>query len=112
MCGCIGLDCLGQPIDTPHVHRPELLAQICGQNQGSPITGHTLQKLAKAENGLFKSAASDTRKIIILNKADTRESMNQGEETGKAILRDKTADLCLITCFSDAVTPVKMKLSG
>ncbi len=110
--GCIGLDCLGHPLDTPHVHRPELLAQISGQDQGSPITGHTLQKLAKAENGLFKSATSDTRKVIILNKADTRESINQGEKTGKAILRDKTADLCLVTCFSDTTTPVKIKLPG
>ncbi|MCG8633118.1 MAG: putative selenium-dependent hydroxylase accessory protein YqeC [Desulfobacterales bacterium] len=109
--GCIGLDCLGRPLDETHVHRPGLLAEITGQAQGDPITEQTLVRLAESDQGLFKSSAKGMTGTIILNKADTPGRVQQGAAVA-AQCRGKTrAGLCLITSFMDAGNPVKQSIS-
>jgi probable selenium-dependent hydroxylase accessory protein YqeC len=68
--GFLGLDCLGTPVAADTVHRHELFARLVGAAPGEAITAAHLAALAGAENGLFKAAPPDARRIVILNKAD------------------------------------------
>jgi probable selenium-dependent hydroxylase accessory protein YqeC len=111
MVGCIGLDCLGHPLDETVVHRPELLAEIAGQALGDPVTDQTLICLAESDQGLFKSAGKGTARTIVLNKADTQELVEQGTAVGTACLQKDSAGLCLVTSFMDADDPVKQNLT-
>ncbi len=107
--GCIGLDCLGLPLDDSHVHRPELLAGLAGQAVGNPITDQTLISLAESVQGLFKSAGKTMARTMVLNKADTRQLVEQGTAIGAACLKNAGPDSCLVTSLTDAENPVKQK---
>ncbi len=110
--GCIGLDCLGMPLDDTHVHRPELLADLARQAAGDPITEQTLVSLIESDQGLFKSAGKRMVRTIVLNKADTPELVQQGVTLDACCLKNARADYCLVTSFTDAKHPVKQKLSA
>ncbi len=109
--GSIGLDCLGTPLDNAHVHRPEILAELSGQQIGKPVTESTLLPLIASGGGMFKSTEPDMEKILILNKADTPRLVEQGKSLGRKILSQGLADICLVTCLSNGKTPVIHKIT-
>jgi len=86
MCGIIGIECLGKPMDTSTVHRPGCFTQTTGLKKNEIITPETLSKLCLAKNGLFKNAPDRSSKIIILNKADTKEQIQSARETAWKVL--------------------------
>ncbi len=109
--GCIGLDGLDSPLDAPHVHRPEILATLSGQQMGDPVTAGTLILLAASHQGIFKSATPDMDRILLLNKADTPQLTEQGKSLGRNIIALDLADLCLVTCFLKMEDPVCHRLA-
>ena len=68
--GVVGLDCLGRPMDGATVHRPERFQAVTGCPMGAPIRPAHIVALARAPEGLFKSAPPGSRTILLLNKAD------------------------------------------
>ncbi len=106
--GCIGLDCLGTPLDETHAHRPQLLADLSGQPLGQPITQDTLTCLLAAPNGLFKSTVA-AKKLLVLNKADTPELIQKGEALSLEAIGKGLADMALVTCLGDENHPVRSK---
>jgi len=68
--GVVGLDCLGQPMAEPAVHRPELFGALTGCAAGAPIRPEHLAALCTAPLGLFKGVPAGTRRVLLLNKAD------------------------------------------
>ncbi|AEJ18751.1 Conserved hypothetical protein CHP03172 [Gracilinema caldarium DSM 7334] len=54
--GCIGLDCLGKPLEEGFVHRP-------------PPVQHLINLILHPE-GLFKASPEEAQRITVLNKAD------------------------------------------
>lgn len=108
LAGCIGLDCLGKALDEKTVHRPGLLAGISGQAPGSPITEQTLACLIKSPRGLFKSSAQKMKNILVLNKADTKIRIDQGQSLiCKAAQKQGPVHTSLVTCFARGADPVK-----
>lgn len=109
--GCIGLDCLGTPLEASYVHRPEILAKLAGLPMGKKVTPHTLTHLIASDRGLFKSTDPHMKKSLVLNKADTPHRAEQGKSLGKKIISASLADLVMVTCFSNAQNPVLQKIS-
>jgi probable selenium-dependent hydroxylase accessory protein YqeC len=68
--GCIGLDCLGRPMDGATVHRPERFGPVAGCAPGEPIRLEHLAALARSPRGLFQGAPAGARRVLLLNKAD------------------------------------------
>jgi len=68
--GCIGLDCLGKPLDEHSVHRPGLFSAISGCEMGTPIKGQHLINLVEHPQGLFKACPAHAERVLLLNKAD------------------------------------------
>jgi len=105
--GCIGLDCLGTPLDDSHVHRPKILADLSGQKMKEPVTARTLTCLTTSDRGIFKSVGPDMKKILLLNKADTPGLIKEGKSLGRDIMSRNQTDLCLVTSFLNKENPVR-----
>jgi probable selenium-dependent hydroxylase accessory protein YqeC len=68
--GCIGLDCLGRPMDERTVHRPERFGPVAGCAPGAPIRLEHLAALARSPQGLFRGVPPGVPRVLVLNKAD------------------------------------------
>lgn len=84
--GVVGLDALDAPIDEAHTFRPALLAHLTGQTSGSPVTAETLGRLAAHPEGLFRGAPPRARRLVVLNKADSRENLEILEKIAYIIM--------------------------
>jgi probable selenium-dependent hydroxylase accessory protein YqeC len=101
--GVIGLDCLDRPLNEETVHRPERLIEITGSDWNRPIDETILRRLALSAEGLFKRAPDGSRRVLLLNKADTPVLMIRGERIAGDILSDQThpcvIDRVLVCCL-------------
>ena len=105
--GVVGLDSLGALINSKTVFRLDQFMQVTHSKENDMIDRKVLLKLVDAENGLFKNSPIHARKILVLNKGDTLESIDTAKETGRYILnKNSVASGVLITCAKDA-DPVK-----
>jgi len=79
--GVVGLDCIGQPMDDAHVHRPELFSRITQAAYGERITPQHIVRLIGHPDGLFRYAPAAPR-VVFLNKYDTidEEARIQAED--------------------------------
>jgi probable selenium-dependent hydroxylase accessory protein YqeC len=87
--GVVGLDCLGQPMDSRSVHRPERFGAITGCAPGAPILWEHLVALAGHPEGLFKQAPG--ARVLLFNKADRVQAI-----PSKAQLGDLPANLMVV----------------
>jgi probable selenium-dependent hydroxylase accessory protein YqeC len=87
--GVVGLDCLGQPMDSQTVHCPERFGAITGCATGAPILWEHLVALVGHPEGLFKGAPG--ARVLLFNKADRVQAI-----PSKARLADLPANLILV----------------
>jgi molybdenum cofactor cytidylyltransferase len=66
-----GLTGLGKPLTNEFVHRPEIFAQLSGLNIGEIITPETLARVLAHPSGGIKNIPSASRRVALLNQADT-----------------------------------------
>lgn len=83
--GIIGMDSLGKIIDEANVHRSEIFCDITNSSMGDIITEETIARLIVSEVGLFKGTPIDSKKYLLLNKADTELLMNKASLIGSMI---------------------------
>ncbi|MBN2106391.1 MAG: putative selenium-dependent hydroxylase accessory protein YqeC [Deltaproteobacteria bacterium] len=93
--GVIGLDCLGKPVSEETVHRCELFCACTGRKPGDMIDRESIVRLIMAENGLFKGAPAASRKVVLLNKADTAELQTQAELLARELATQQTNLGCI-----------------
>ena len=76
----VGLSGIGKPLDDVYVHRPELYSKLSGHRLGDLITPDTLVQVLTHRKGGLKNIPKHTRKVVLLNQADTEElqSVAQG----------------------------------
>lgn len=68
-----GLSALGKPCSSEWIHRPEIYTQLSGLQQGEPISLESITTVLKHPLGGLKNIPPGTRKIVLLNQADTPE---------------------------------------
>ncbi|HEX8993102.1 MAG TPA: selenium cofactor biosynthesis protein YqeC [Anaerolineales bacterium] len=69
-----GLSGLGKPLSETFVHRPELFASRSGLGAGDRVSADGLVRVLKdSEEGGLKNVPAGTRRVILLNQADTDE---------------------------------------
>ena len=81
--GVIGLDCLGKAVTEENIHRCSIFCACTGKKPGEMIDRESIVRLIRAENGLFKGAPAESRKVLLLNKADT-EALSQPGRTDRS----------------------------
>ena len=85
--GLIGLDSIGMTLDEEHAHRAEVLAELCSCPLGTTIDAAVAACLIESKQGLFKSAPSASKKIVVLNKADDDYRKHQAEKVAGLVHR-------------------------
>ena len=83
----MGIKALRQPLDEPHVHRAERACELLGVELGTPLTEAHILRLAEHPAGCFKGIPRDSRKIALINQADTADEIEQARSLGYRLLR-------------------------
>ncbi len=112
--GVIGLDALGSVISGETVFRTEEFCAVTGKHQGDTVDRQALVNLITSAEGLFRNAPPEAEKIVVLNKADSAEAVQQGVETGSYIAkRTSVPDRIFITSghCTDTGGPIKALLN-
>lgn len=77
---------LGKSLDSDHVHRAERAASLLGLTGSTLITAEHILQLVKNPAGCFKGIPSLSRKIALLNQADSPEEVESARRLGRALL--------------------------
>lgn len=86
--GIVGIDSLGKNIDETSVHRPEIFSRITKSKIGDAITEEIVFRLVTSKDGLFKGSPEDSKKYLLLNKADQQEELEKARLIGDMIRND------------------------
>jgi molybdenum cofactor cytidylyltransferase len=81
-----GLSGLGKPLSEEYVHRPDLFSQISGILPNDPITHDAVSRVLVNPLGGLKNIPPATRRIALLNQADTPELQAQGRKIAESII--------------------------
>lgn len=68
-----GLSGLGKPLSEEYVHRAEKFSELSGLKIGETISPEVMAKVLTHSQGGLKKMSMTTRKVILLNQADTAE---------------------------------------
>lgn len=79
-----GLSGLGKPLDSEHVHRPELFSQRSGLALGESVSAQALTRVLTHPQGGLNNVPASARRVALLNQADTPEL----RVTGGGMARD------------------------
>jgi len=81
----VGLDVLGQPLDSGHVHRPERVAALVEASLGEAVTPAMVARVLAHPAGGAKGLPDMARLVPFLNKV-TDETMAPAQEIAKLLL--------------------------
>ncbi len=101
--GCIGLECLGRPMNAVTVHRPELFGPLVGCGPSDIITVGHIIALARSPLGIFKDCPQRAARVLLLNKAElcagsgkTAAGTGAAQAAARALADADVADLVLL----------------
>ena len=83
----MGIKALGQPLDAQYVHRIERAAELLGVELGTPLTEAHILRLAEHPAGCLKGIPRDSRKIALINQADTPEEVERAASLAQGLLQ-------------------------
>ena len=81
----VGVDALGKPLDSEHIHRPQRVAELSGAGLGEPVTAETIARVMVHPEGPLRDAPHSARVVILLNKADSAERRAAAAEIADAL---------------------------
>ena len=90
-----GLDALGCPLTSDHVHRPELMAKLLGFEPGRTLDPKSMARIIEREMGKALTRISPVECRVLLNKADRLENPAHAQSVARR-LKALPAD-CLVT---------------
>ena len=82
----VGLDVLGQPLNSEQVHRPEVLSGITGAHLGAPIEDSTILAALLNEKGYLRQAPGNAAVLPWLNKLETFALQKAGLQLSQQLL--------------------------
>lgn len=95
-----GADALGKNLDSEHVHRPEVVAELTGSKAGTVITPETISKLIVHPRGIMRSCPPQARKVVVFNKVDCLASLDKAYQTAQLLVGDMIDKVILCSAIS------------
>jgi len=83
----MGVKVLGQPLSADGVHRAERAAELLGVKLGTPVTQELILRLVQDPRGCLKGIPPRSRKVALINQADTVEEVQKARDLGRNLLR-------------------------
>lgn len=96
----IGLDALGQPINSQQVHRPELFCRISGSKPGLPVSPAAIANALLHRDGYLHNTPPTAAILPLLNKVETRRQYQKCRELAALILAVGQPKICSILAGS------------
>ena len=106
----MGIKVLGQPLTPDWVHRAERAADLLGVELGTPVTDDLILHLVENPLGCLKGIPLKSRKVALINQADSREEVKKASDLGHTLLRCGI-ERVVITSYLDS-DPVKAVLTA
>jgi len=78
---------IGQPLDPNLVHRAERAVSLLGVPAGTVLTTEHILQLVRHPQGCLKGIPTASRKVALLNQADSPEEIQKAKELARALLR-------------------------
>ena len=93
----VGLDVLGRPLTDESVHRPELVAKLCGVGTHTDVTAEVVASVLAHPQGGLKGVPPGARVVPLVNKIDGGRTIGSPESLAQArVLADRLLDCCHI----------------
>jgi len=89
---------LGKPLDPQWVHRAERAASLLGVAPQTPLTAEHIVKLVQHPFGCLKGVPASSRRVALINQADTAAELDDARRLGKA-LQERGFKRIVITSF-------------
>ena len=106
---------LGKPLTSEWVHRAEIAAELLGKPLGTTVTPEIIRRLVQHPNGCLKGIPQGSRRIAVINQADTAAEIAAAERLLPSMMT-YGFDAALITSHADIQTgplsPVVTKEGG
>ena len=87
-----GLDAVGTVLDDNFVHRPALFAANTGTPPGSIINEHAVASCIETEIKKARTLCSPNHTYVLLNKADTPDSVRSGQKIAHLLQKNINID--------------------
>lgn len=101
----MGIKVLDKPLTADWVHRAERATALLGVEPGTPLTEDLLLKLVGNPVGCLKGIPPKSRKVALINQADSPEEVKKASALGHALMRHGF-ERVVITSYLDS-DPVK-----
>ncbi|MBI2209639.1 MAG: putative selenium-dependent hydroxylase accessory protein YqeC [Deltaproteobacteria bacterium] len=83
----MGIKILGQPLTPQWVHRAERATALLGVEPGTPVTDDLIIRLVENPLGCLKGIPPESRKVALINQADSEAEVTQASDLGRRLLR-------------------------
>lgn len=83
----MGINVLGRPLAPHYVHRAQRAAALLGVELGMPVTDDLIIRLVENPLGCLKGIPPESRKVALINQADSPEEVKKASDLGRALLR-------------------------
>ncbi|HHW29823.1 MAG TPA: putative selenium-dependent hydroxylase accessory protein YqeC [Syntrophomonadaceae bacterium] len=103
-----GIDVLNCPLTENHVMCCDLVAELAGQQLGTPVTAETIRSITSRYAYLTELMASRARFIPVINKADSTKLYQDAVKTAQLLLKDHEMVLITAALSQDPVKEVLM----
>jgi len=106
----MGIKVLGQPLTSDFVHRAERAAALLGVELGTSLTENLILRLVENPLGCLKGIPPKSRKVALMNQADSSEEMTKACALGRELIK-LGIDRVVITSYLEG-DPVKEVITG
>jgi probable selenium-dependent hydroxylase accessory protein YqeC len=100
---------LGKSLDPEWVHRAERVAQLIGGTPDALVTEELVLNLVKHPAGCLKGIPSASRKVVLINQADSEAEVEAARRLGENFLRNDVDRVVISSFIGD--DPVKELLT-
>lgn len=101
---------LGKPMHPNWIHRVERAISLIGIPADTPVTKDHILKLVNNPAGCLKGVPPHSRKVAVLNQADSVEELEEAKSLGRALLRAGFERVLVTSFLSDE--PVKEAITN
>ncbi len=78
---------LGKPLTSEWVHRAERAIDLLDLKPGCPVTMDIVERLVAQPEGCLRGIPSQSRKIALINQADSKEELQTAKDLAKPLLQ-------------------------
>lgn len=102
----LGMSVIGAPLDSAHVHRPEIVAQLAGAHVGDIVTPAMVAQVVTHPEGGRRNLPPGARFAVLLNQVDDTARRSSARMLARLLLSHRVVESVLLAAARQAPQPV------